>query len=251
MPGRHSGLHLFPSLLPPAAQISLLNRAFHRDASNQQHRTNLHMHYDIQYPPDPSLSFFDEASSAIRLTPKDPQIHRPLDVSVMLQKKLRWITLGGQYDWTAKVYPASPPPPFPPDIATLIDGIFPAMKAEAAILNLYSPGDTLSLHRDVSEFCDAPLASVSIGCDGIFMVGLDSDGESRSATMRLRSGDVVVMSGESRFAWHGVPKIVSGSCPSWLADWPCVSGGEERFKAWKGWMAGKRINLNVRQMYDR
>jgi len=164
------------------------------------------------------------------------------------------MTLGGQYDWTAKAYPSTAPPSFPPDIAGLIEGLFPAMKAQAAIFNLYSPGDTLSLHRDVSEECNRPLVSLSLGCDGVFVVGLGSaeDGQERDAravTVRLRSGDVVVMSGKARTAWHSVPQVVAGTCPQWMEDWPCMSG-ESEYASWKGWMRNKRINLNVRQMWD-
>jgi hypothetical protein len=74
--------------------------------------------------------------------------------------------------------------------------------------------------------------------------------------LRLRSGDVVYMSGKSRFAWHGVPKVIPGTCPEWMQEWPagdrdvdvdCSSG---EFEAWRGWMASKRINLNVRQMWE-
>lgn len=130
------------------------------------------------------------------------------------------------------------------------------MRAEAAIVNLYSPGDTLSLHRDVSEECDKPLVSISLGCEGIFIAGLegkDADGRARIAVMRLRSGDAVLMSGESRYAWHGVPKVLAGTCPEWMRSWPGVGDGvqqDEEFAEWKGWMAGKRVNLNVRQMFD-
>ena len=148
------------------------------------------------------------------------------------------------------------------------------MEPEAAIVNLYSPGDTLSMHRDVSEQCDTGLVSVSIGCDAIFVIGLDGlasqqegeddpsemgceqdgDGDNeelgtRVIALRLRSGDAVYMTGASRFAWHGVPKIISGTCPVWLKDWPAEEG-MDRFEAWRGWMEGKRINLNVRQMFE-
>jgi alkylated DNA repair protein alkB homolog 1 len=172
-----------------------------------------------------------------------------LNIPTFLNKKLRWMTLGGQYDWTKKAYPPDPPPAFPSDIKTLVDRIFP-MKAEAAIVNLYSPGDTLSLHRDVSEECDKPLVSISLGCDGIFIAGLqgeDDSGQPRVAVMRLTSGDAVLMSGESRYAWHGIPKVVGGTCPEWMRAWPGGEGGE--FQHWTGWMEGKRINLNVRQMF--
>jgi DNA alkylation damage repair protein AlkB len=166
----------------------------------------------------------------------------------MLNKKLRWITLGGQYDWTNKLYPAEAPPQFPPDIAELLQFLFPdLMTPQAAIVNFYSPGDTLSLHRDVAEECDRGLISLSIGCDGIFILGLqDNDtGELKKVAIRLRSGDAVLMNGKSRYAWHGVPQIVKGTCPEWLKDWP-----GEQYPEWKGWMEGKRINLNVRQMFE-
>ncbi|KAH0489621.1 hypothetical protein TgHK011_010041 [Trichoderma gracile] len=65
--------------------------------------------------------------------------------------------------------------------------------------------------------------------------------------LRLRSGDAIYMTQESRYAWHGVPKVMKGTCPEYLADWP--AGREDgEFEEWKGWMQNKRINLNVRQM---
>ena len=177
-----------------------------------------------------------------------------------LDKKVRWITTGGQYDWTAKRYPVGPPPPFPRDLQRLVEGIFP-MKAEAAITNIYSAGDTLAVHRDVSEECQRPLVSISLGCEGIFVVGLDDGADAssegaesgkdvRMQAIRLRSGDALLMSGPARFAWHGLPKVVPDSCPEWLREWPAVGGGEKRFEKWKEWMGGKRINFNVRQMFD-
>jgi DNA alkylation damage repair protein AlkB len=171
----------------------------------------------------------------------------------VLTKKLRWITLGGQYDWTNKIYPQESPPAFPEDIATLLKGVFVDMEPQAAIVNLYSPGDTLSLHRDVSEEINRGLVSISLGCDGLFIIGLrDSDdpsdpGAARCHILRLHSGDAIYMSGYSRYAWHGVPKIISGTSPKLLDSWPGPS-----FPHWRdnGFMANKRVNLNVRQMRD-
>ncbi|KAK5108423.1 hypothetical protein LTR62_008310 [Meristemomyces frigidus] len=262
------GLFYYPKLLPASVQISLLDKLLHRDLSNPEHKTNLHLHYDLSYPPptsygsDGSTSFFDAFTDDVEHAPKE--LHAPLTTTKMLNRKLRWITLGGQYDWTNKVYPSGPPPPFPADIKQLVDKTFP-MEAEAAIVNLYSPGDTLSVHRDVSEECAQPLVSISIGCDAVFIVALEDEEDDciniaeprsastglRSAVLRLRSGDAVLMSGESRYAWHGVPKVIAGTCPDWLQDWPAVGSEEnvQRFKAYKGWMGGKRINLNVRQMF--
>ena len=185
------------------------------------------------------------------------------------------MTLGGQYDWTAKAYPAGPPPSFPQDIKILLETLFP-MKAEAAITNVYSPGDTLAVHRDVSEACEQPLVSISLGCECLFVVGVDdevlgkyADSASgvashdksfasangtknvRMLAIKLRSGDALLMSGAARFAWHGVPRIVAESCPEGLREWPAVGGSREgRFEGWREWLGGKRVNFNVRQMFD-
>ncbi|KAK4892385.1 hypothetical protein LTR27_009041 [Elasticomyces elasticus] len=256
---------------------ALPDKLLHRDLSNPQHQTNVHLHYNVPYAASQNgqnLSFFDPSAQCLPVKPK--AAHAALDVPKMLDKKLRWMTLGGQYDWTSKTYPSGPPPPFPQDIKDLVEGLFP-MKAEAAIVNLYSPGDTLSAHRDVSEACAQPLVSISLGCEAIFIAAIEDEaadptgpvsgrggqGKLRSAVLRFRSGDAVVMRGEARWAWHGVPRVKGGSCPEFMQSWPSVDGGGDvgegeggegdgvqgRYERYKGWMAGKRVNLNVRQMF--
>ncbi|KAJ4299082.1 hypothetical protein N0V90_004326 [Kalmusia sp. IMI 367209] len=217
----------------------------------------------------PGSSFFSLSPSSLETVanPLDPSVHRPLDISQLLNKKMRWMTLGGQYDWTEKRYPDHAPPSFPSDVKELLEDIFGETKAEAAIVNLYSPGDTLSVHRDVAESSDTGLISVSLGCDAIFVIGTSLESrptsddttsdappvstEERVLAIRLRSGSAVYMSGASRFAWHGVPQIVSDTCPEYLEHWPAGENmGENEYEEWRGWMKRKRINVNVRQMWD-
>ena len=260
-------------------QLSLLSRLLHRELANSQHKTNIHTHYHVPYElsrstpyrsPSTRTQSSEEGASFFNCHPQCPDTfsplsseeHKPITVTQFLCKKLRWITLGGQYDWTRKVYPQEIPPPFPQDVGNLVRGLFPNMTPEAAIVNIYSPGDTLSLHRDVSEDSDQGLVSISLGCDGLFVVGMreEKDGHARSMVLRLRSGDAVCMSGPSRYAWHGVSQIIPGTCPRWLQSWPAsleepeeagnVEGASNGREAWRGWMATKRINLNVRQMND-
>lgn len=238
------GLIMYPNLLPQEVQRTLLSKLLMQQLGNEDHQTNLHMHYDVKYHPEQS------DFPIVGASPKDPSIHKQLTQEQIMRKKLRWMTLGGQYNWTDKVYPEGPPPKFPADTAALVKGLFPDIEPQAAIVNLYSPGDTLSLHRDVSEEVDKPLVSISLGCDCLFVVGLPFDeigqepNRDRSIVVRLRSGDALVMSGEARHAWHGVPKIIPDTCPSYLHDWP---DGSAR---WAGFMKDKRVNLNVRQMSD-
>lgn len=73
------------------------------------------------------------------------------------------------------------------------------------------------------------------------------DSQKQYLLLRLRSGDAIYMSEDARYAWHGVPKVLKGTCPDYLADWPA---GDGQYDDWRGWMKNKRINLNVRQMRD-
>jgi DNA alkylation damage repair protein AlkB len=247
------GLLIFPSLLNEDVQLALLDKILHRDLANPSHKTNVHLFHHLVYPDaiasatGNSDSFF-EVNKQHELQPRDPQVHKPMTIGRMLERKLRWMTLGGQYDWTAKVYPDEEHPQFPQDVARLLKAFFPKVDAEAAIVNFYCPGDTLSVHRDVSEDCNQGLISLSIGCDAIFLIGNEDDNS--HVTVRLRSGDALLMSGEARFAWHAVPKIIPNTCPTWLQSWPGTES-DNRYKQWEGWMKSKRININVRQMQER
>ncbi|KAK4168319.1 hypothetical protein QBC43DRAFT_201567 [Cladorrhinum sp. PSN259] len=262
------GLLVVPSLVPPEVQKILLHHLVHRDLSHPTHQTNLHLHYDVPYPEDGASFFSYPRSSPITFTPKDPSVHKPLTIKQVLERRLHWVTLGGQYDWTNRIYPGELPPQFPVDVATFLETLFPETKAQAAIVNFYTPGDTMMMHRDVSEETDKGLVSLSFGCDSLFMIapndlGKMTDEEKKAAgfgngekeflLLRVRSGDAIYMTKESRFAWHGVPKVMKWTCPDYLEDWPAEGDEEEesaKYEEWRGWMKNKRINLNVRQMRD-
>ena len=243
----------------------------HAALANSQHKTNIHVHYDIPYKAinsqgsfrsvEGESSFFNLPPTSTELFPPlNPQIRSPITVSQFLRRKLRWITLGGQYDWNEKVYHTEDPPPFPRDIENLMHSFFPGTRAEVGIVNVYTPGDTLSIHRDVSEESTKGLISISLGCDCIFVIGLEEYGTCRlkNLAIRLRSGDALYMNGPSRYAWHGVPQVIQGTCPPWLSDWPAgtatmaADGGvaANKYEPWRDWMSNKRINLNMRQLKE-
>ncbi|KAJ6052483.1 uncharacterized protein N7446_007123 [Penicillium canescens] len=231
-----SGLLMIPALFPTTVQTELLSRLFHRDLSNPEYQTNVHLHYDVTYPEDeenhsPKSFFGDDPTRTFQ--PKDPRLHEPLDVQSFLEKRLR-----------------ESPPVIPQDIAKLLSAAFPETSPHAAIVDIHSTRDTQSIHREVTKDGESGLISVSFGCDGLFLASHD-DGNG-CKILRLRSGDTVYMNGASRFAWHGVPKILPSTCPAWLSNWPSL--GENLpgmppgpYQMWEGWMSGKRITLNVQQ----
>ncbi|GFO35385.1 alkylated DNA repair protein alkb homolog 1-like [Plakobranchus ocellatus] len=128
-------------------------------------------------------------------------------------RRLRWTTLGYHYDWNTKEYSDSKRAEFPLDVHQLSEYIATALgfepySAEAAIVNYYHMDSTLAGHTDHSEVdLAAPLFSISFGQTAIFLLG----GQTKSVkptALFLRSGDICVMSGPSRLAYHAVPKIL-------------------------------------------
>lgn len=78
---------------------------------------------------------------------------------------------------------------------------------EACLINFYEPGAKMGLHqdRDEEDF-NAPVLSVSLGDTCLFRVG-ENTRSGRTTSLKLASGDVVVMGGEGRLAFHGVDRI--------------------------------------------
>ncbi|WP_029660616.1 alpha-ketoglutarate-dependent dioxygenase AlkB [Aliihoeflea sp. 2WW] len=82
---------------------------------------------------------------------------------------------------------------------------------QACLVNFYDASAKMGLHqdRDEEEFA-APVVSVSLGDDCLFRIG----GTARSdptRSLRLSSGDVVILGGECRLAFHGVDRIHPGT----------------------------------------
>jgi len=263
------GLRFFPSILPPECQVMLVDRLLHRELSNPLHITNIHHDYNIPFPaplPDSTerASFFmyPQSGKHQSVTPLNPNSsHKPLNIAQFLQKKLRWLTLGDQYNWNTRSYPSKSPTPFPKDIAALVTSLFEnAFTPESGVVLLYSAKDYMPVHRDVSEECERGLASFSLGCDGLFIIARDKhpgederndEREQEMVVIRVRSGDVVQMGGPTRWSWHAMPRIIAGTCPSWLESWPASrKDGPKEYEKWRGYMKGKRLNISCRQVWS-
>lgn len=183
----------------------------------------------------------------------------------LIKKSMRWSTLGYHYDWTNKVYDENFKDEFPPAlhelVATIADALgFENYKSEAAIINFYPIGSTLSAHTDHSEFfLDSPLFSISFGQSAIFLIGgLERDHE--PLPILLNSGDVLIMSKQSRLCYHAVPRVFQCDRQAWsvnedttqckeLADedvQKCVNSDE--WKPFENYLLDSRINVNVRQV---
>ena len=82
---------------------------------------------------------------------------------------------------------------------------------EACLVNYYSNDAKMGMHQDRDEaMFEAPVVSVSLGNECLFRVGGTSRG-GKTKSFRLRSGDVMMLSGPARLAYHGVDRIYPGT----------------------------------------
>uniref|UniRef100_A0ACD5VLK1 Uncharacterized protein n=1 Tax=Avena sativa TaxID=4498 RepID=A0ACD5VLK1_AVESA len=173
-----------------------------------------------------------------------------------LVRKLRWSTLGLQFDWSKRNYDVSLPHNNIPDaLSTLAKKMaIPAMPSgvefspEAAIVNYYGPSDMLGGHVDDMEAdWTKPIVSISLGCKCIFLLGGKTRDEVPRA-MFLRSGDIVLMASEARERFHGVPRIFTESDQQEISGLESqLSGDDDHFIL--DYVRNSRININIRQVY--
>jgi alkylated DNA repair protein (DNA oxidative demethylase) len=78
-------------------------------------------------------------------------------------------------------------------------------------VNFYDADAKMGLHqdRDEADFT-MPVVSMSLGDDALFRVGGIARG-GKTQSVWLKSGDVAVLSGEARLAYHGIDRIRAGS----------------------------------------
>lgn len=168
-------------------------------------------------------------------TPEMPKTGRPFSVKMTNLGPLGWVsdrTGGYRYQPTHPVT-GRPWPPIPPVILQLWRQVAGTPYApEACLVNYYGPAARMGLHQDRDEEdLTAPVVSISFGETCRFRVGgLHRDDPTRS--LKLASGDVVVLGGDSRLAFHGVDRLYPGTS-TLLADW---------------FPDGGRINLTLRRV---
>ena len=114
---------------------------------------------------------------------------------------------------------AWPPMPevFRDAVAAAVAGTpWPGFTPDACLINFYGEGAKMGLHqdRDEKDFAQ-PIVTISLGDDGDFQIGGLTRRE-RAEVLVLKSGDALVMGGDSRMRFHGIRKIHPGTSP--LAD---------------------------------
>jgi DNA oxidative demethylase len=146
-------------------------------------------------------------------TPRMPKSGRPMSVRMSNCGALGWFSDDTGYRYTA-THPVTgrPWPPMPSILLTIWDKLagYPG-GPQACLINFYGPAAKMGLHqdRDEEDF-NAPVVSLSLGDACLFRIGgLRRSDPTRS--FRLSSGDVVVLAGGERLAFHGVDRVYPGT----------------------------------------
>jgi alkylated DNA repair protein (DNA oxidative demethylase) len=142
--------------------------------------------------------------------PRMPRTGKPLSVRMTNCGPLGWVSdeAGYRYD---SLHPETGQS-WPPIPAVLLE----AWKAlahyphapECCLINYYGPAAKMGLHQDRDEHdLAAPVVSLSLGDTCLFRIGGNRRSDA-TRTMRLASGDALVLAGKARLAFHGVQRIL-------------------------------------------
>lgn len=142
--------------------------------------------------------------------PVMPRTGKPMSVRMTNCGSLGWVTdkeRGYRYQpmhpVTGKPWPAIPDALL--DIWRTVSGS--SKEPEACLVNFYADDARMGLHQDRDEKdLETPVVSISLGDSCLFRVG-NTERSGGTLSFKLSSGDIVVLGGEGRLAFHGVDKI--------------------------------------------
>ena len=159
------------------------------------------------------------AQEALCLIDRAPLYHattpggRPMSVAMTNLGAWGWVSDRNGYRYqTTHPITAAPWPAIPESLIQIWRRFGERCDApDACLVNLYLASARMGLHqdRDEQDF-SAPVVSVSLGDTALFRLGgLERRDPTRS--LRLSSGDICVLSGRSRLAFHGGDRTLPGS----------------------------------------
>jgi alkylated DNA repair protein (DNA oxidative demethylase) len=156
----------------------------------------------------------DIIAAAPLFRPRMPRTGKAFSVEMTNCGALGWVSdQDGGYRYQA-VHPetgrAWPPIPDLAQKAWMDLAGYPALP-DACLVNFYDASAHMGLHqdRDEEDFA-APVLSLSLGDSCIFRFG-GTQRRGKTQTIKLTSGDALVLGGAARLAFHGVDRILPGS----------------------------------------
>lgn len=137
---------------------------------------------------------------------------KPMSVRMTAAGRFGWISDRAGYRYSETHPHGMAWPSIPAPLLDLWRAVADHPRApECCLINWYDAAARMGLHqdRDEADFT-APVVSLSLGDAARFRVGATTRG-GPTRSVWLNSGDVVVLGGEARLAYHGIDKIRHGS----------------------------------------
>jgi alkylated DNA repair protein (DNA oxidative demethylase) len=138
---------------------------------------------------------------------------KPMSVRMTAAGRLGWVIDRGRYRYVATQPETGAPWPDIPEPALAIwrDLSGWPEDPDSLLINFYGAEARMGLHRDANEDAyDAPVVSVSLGDPAVFRVG-GPERRDPTRSILLESGDVAILGGTARLAYHGVDRIRFGA----------------------------------------
>ncbi len=152
-------------------------------------------------------------AAAPLFTPVMPGTGKPFSVRMSNCGPLGWVSDRDGYRYQpSHPVTGAPWPPIPERLLRTWSEIAGYRHPpQACLINFYDASAKMGLHqdRDEDDF-DAPVVSLSIGDTALFRIGGTRRGDP-TRSFKLASGDGLVLSGETRLAFHGVDRIIAGT----------------------------------------
>jgi alkylated DNA repair protein (DNA oxidative demethylase) len=152
-------------------------------------------------------------AAAPLFTPRMPKSGRPMSVRMSNCGPLGWITDEAGYRYEPN-HPVTkqPWPPMPEMLIAMWNELGGyRLPPQACLINFYDPAAKMGLHQDHDEDdFNAPVVSLSLGDSCLFRIGGVKRGDP-TRSLRLSSGDALVLAGNDRLAFHGVDRIYPGT----------------------------------------
>lgn len=126
--------------------------------------------------------------------------------------RLGWVTDRAGYRYQAQHPNGQAWPPIPHSVLGVWNRIVGSeCSPDCCLINFYGADAKMGMHQDKDEEdFTFPVLSISLGDEALFRLGNVTRGGSTDSVW-LSSGDVVLMGGDARLAYHGVDRVRFGS----------------------------------------